>query len=53
MRESGITKVELARTLNTNEKEIRRVLDPHHGTKLPTIERTLFALGKRIEINLI
>lgn len=53
MREAGITKVELARTLNTNEKEIRRILDPHHGTKLPTIERALSALGKQIEINLI
>jgi antitoxin HicB len=53
MQEAGITKAELARTLDINEKEIRRILDPHHGTKLPTIERALSALNKQIEINLI
>jgi antitoxin HicB len=52
MREKGITKVQLASTLNTNEKEVRRILDPHHGTKLPTIERALAALGQRIELQI-
>ncbi len=53
MGEAGITKVQLARTLNTHEKEVRRILDPHHGTKLPTMERALSALGKRIELHLL
>jgi antitoxin HicB len=52
MREAGITKVQLAKTLNTHEKEVRRILDPHHGTKLSTIERALAALNKKIELSI-
>jgi antitoxin HicB len=51
VREAGITKVQLAKTLNTDEKEVRRILDPHHGTKIPTIERALHALGKHAELH--
>ena len=50
MKEAGISKVELARQLHMHEKEVRRILDPHHGTKLPTMERALSALGKRAEL---
>ena len=50
MKEAGITKVELARQIGTNEKEVRRILDPHYGTKLPTMERALAVLGKRAEL---
>ncbi|MDJ0615379.1 MAG: hypothetical protein QNJ63_01325 [Calothrix sp. MO_192.B10] len=50
MREKGITKVQLASTLNIHEKEVRRILDPHHGTKLSTMERALAALGQRVEL---
>jgi len=51
MKEKGISKVELARQLHIHEKEVRRILDPHHGTKLPTMERALSALGKRAELH--
>ena len=51
VREAGITKVQLAKTLNIDEKEVRRILDPHHGTKIPTIERALHALGKYAELH--
>lgn len=50
MQEAGITKVELARQIGANEKEVRRILDPHYGTKLPTMERALNALGKHAEL---
>jgi antitoxin HicB len=50
MRSKGITKVHLASALNTHEREVRRILSPHHKTKLPTIERALAVLGQRIEL---
>ena len=53
MKEAAITKVQLARLLEVDEKEVRRILDPRHGTKLLTIERALAVLGKRIELQLI
>jgi antitoxin HicB len=52
IREKGMSKVQLAATLNIHEKEVRRILDPHHATKLSTIERTLSALGQRIELQI-
>ena len=53
MQEASITKVQLARLLEVDEKEVRRILDPRHATKLSTIERALSALGKRIELQLV
>jgi antitoxin HicB len=50
LKESGITKVELAKRLNCDEKEVRRLLDPRHPSKLPRIESALSALGKRLII---
>ncbi len=53
MKEDAITKVQLARLLEVEEKEVRRILDPRHGTKLLTIERALAALGRQIELQLV
>jgi antitoxin HicB len=53
MRDVGMTKVELASILNVDEKEVRRILDPRHGTKLSTMEKALGVLGKRIELRLV
>ncbi|MBU0501048.1 MAG: type II toxin-antitoxin system HicB family antitoxin [Gammaproteobacteria bacterium] len=50
MREQGLSKSELARRLDLDEKEARRILDPRHATKVPTLERVLCALGKRVEV---
>jgi len=50
MRERHISKAALASLMDVNEKEVRRILDPHHGTKLPTIEKALRTLGKRIHL---
>ena len=52
LRESGISKVDLARRLNHDEKEVRRLLDPRHPSKMPRIEAALAALGKRLVVTM-
>ena len=52
MREAGITKVQLARQLGIDEKEVRRLLDPHYASKLPRIAQAIQLLGKRLVIGL-
>jgi antitoxin HicB len=48
--EAKITKIELARRLGKDEKEVRRILDPKHATKLATLTEALRALGKRLVV---
>ena len=50
MRETGMTNVQMARKLGCDEREVRRMLDPRHPTKLPRIKEALEALGKRLVI---
>ncbi len=50
MTDEGISKSELARRMEVDEKEARRLLDPRYPTKVPTLERALAALGRRAEI---
>ena len=52
MSEAGITKVQLARQLGVDEKEVRRLLDPHYGSKLPRIAQAIQLLGRRLVIGL-
>jgi len=49
-RASGLSKSALARQLGKDEAEVRRMLDPYHATKLPTLEEALLALGKRMTL---
>lgn len=49
-RESGISKAELARRMDKDEKEVRRILDPRHATKLPALTAALEALGRRLVV---
>ena len=49
MAKAGITRVELARRLRIDEKEARRMLDPHHSTKADRLEKALAVLGKQAE----
>lgn len=51
MRGAGITNTELARKLGCDEKEVRRMLDPRHPTKLPRIKEALDLLGKRLVVS--
>ena len=48
IKEAGMTKTELGRRIGVAESEARRILDPHHGTKLATMEKALAVFGKKI-----
>ena len=52
MSEAGISKVQLAQRLGIDEKEVRRLLEPRHGSKLPRIAQAISALGRRLIIGL-
>lgn len=52
MREENVNKSELARRLDIDVREVRRMLNPHHGTKLPAIEQAFAALGKHVELHI-
>ena len=48
IKEMGISKMELAKKINCDEKEIRRLLDPRHASKIPRIEAVLAKLGNQL-----
>lgn len=50
MREAETSRTQLAGRLGVDEKEVRRMLDPRHPTKLPRIEQALQALGRRLVV---
>ena len=50
MRAAHLSQVELARRLSLHEKEVRRMLDPRHLTKLPRMDAAMRALGRRLVI---
>ncbi len=52
MRERGLSQADLSRRLAINEKEVRRILDPHHKTKLPRMEQALAAMGKQLQVSI-
>ena len=52
MKEVDISKTELARRLHCDEKEIRRLLDPRHSSKLPRIETALATIGRQLVVGL-
>jgi antitoxin HicB len=52
MRQAGISKTQLAKRLGVDEKEVRRLLDPHYGSKLPRIAQAISALGQRLVVGL-
>ena len=41
---------ELAKRLGKDAKEIRRILDPDHATKIPALVAALAALGRRLVV---
>lgn len=52
MKEASITNVQLAARLGVDEKEVRRLLDPHYPSKLPRIAQAIALLGRRLVIGL-
>lgn len=53
MNEKKLSNTALAKKLNCDEKEVRRMLDPYYYSKLPRIERALNMLGQQLEIGVI
>jgi antitoxin HicB len=47
---SGLSRLALAKVVGLDEKEIRRMLDPRHASKLPRIARVLRALGMELHL---
>jgi antitoxin HicB len=52
IQEANINKTELAKRLHCDEKEVRRLLDPHHPSKLPRLEAALAAVGRNLIVGL-
>ena len=49
-RQAGIGKSEFGRRIGKDEKEVRRLLDPKHATKLSTLTEALRVLGQQLII---
>lgn len=47
-RESGLSQSEMARRLKIDAKEVRRMLDPKHATKIEKLDEGIRALGRRL-----
>ena len=52
-RDSGLTRVAFAQQLRKDEKTVRRMLDPRHGTAASRINKALRCLGKEIVVEVI
>lgn len=50
-KDARLSKTELARRLERNEAEVRRILNPRHGTKLDQLEEAARALGGRLNVS--
>ena len=50
-RSSGLTRVAFAASLGVDEKVVRRLLDPRHGTSPDRIGKALRSLGQRMAID--
>ncbi len=48
--DAGISQSELARRLVKDEREVRRILDPMHPTKIGALDQALQALGRRLVV---
>lgn len=53
LRQEELTKSELAARLGCDEKEVRRLLDPRHRSKLHRIQAALAILGRRVALRLL
>ncbi|SRR5712691_12676199 len=50
LRQTQLTQVELAARLHCDEKEVRRLLDPRHASRLSRMEAALALLGQQLVI---
>ncbi len=52
IREAGISRSELARRIGCDVREVRRLLDPMHASKVGRIEKALAAVGQCLAVEL-
>jgi antitoxin HicB len=50
MKEAKISNVKLAKQLGCDEKDVRRMLDPRHNSRIAALQIALAALGKNIVV---
>ena len=50
-RDSRLSRVAFAALLGVDEKVVRRLLDPRHGTSLDRIDKALRTLGRRLAVD--
>jgi lysophospholipid acyltransferase (LPLAT)-like uncharacterized protein len=50
MRRTSLSQIELAKRLNSDEKEISCLLDPHQDSKLSHIEKALQTIGYQLVV---
>jgi antitoxin HicB len=48
MREAKMSNVKLAKQIGCDEKDVRRMLDPRHNSRITALQGALAALGKKI-----
>lgn len=53
LRDSGLSQSAFARETGVDEKEVRRLLDPRHPSKLPRLQEALLAVGREVEIRVV
>jgi len=53
LRASGLTRVELGERLGVDEKQVRRLLDPSHVSRMDALTAALAALGKCVGIRVL
>ncbi|MDE2579807.1 MAG: type II toxin-antitoxin system HicB family antitoxin [Hyphomicrobiales bacterium] len=47
---SGLSKREVAKRMKVGETEVRRILDPRHGTKIEAMDAAARVLGSKMKI---
>src|SRR5438309_1901469 len=50
MREAKMSNVKLAKRLGCHEKDVRRMLDPRHSSRINALQGALAILGKKIVV---
>lgn len=53
MRDQDVTQVELANRLQCDPKQVRRLLDLDHNSRLDQLENALKALGKKLVVHIL
>jgi DNA-binding transcriptional regulator LsrR (DeoR family) len=53
MKDQGITKVEMAKRMNTSRAQLNRLLDPNNDkVQLDTVQRAAVAVGRKLHMEL-